>query len=41
VEAQDFAEQFDVDFSIMTLELSAFIKALLEAFGGEADEGTA
>ncbi len=41
VEAQDFAEQFDVDFSIMTLELSAFIKALLEAFGGEADEGSA
>ena len=38
VDAQDFAEQFDVDFSIMTLELSAFIKALLAAFGGEANE---
>ena len=36
VEAQDFAEQFDVDFSIMTLDLSAFISALVEAFGGEA-----
>ena len=35
VDAQDAVEQFDVDFSIMTLELSAFIKALLEAFGGE------
>lgn len=35
VDAQDAAEQFDVDFSIMTLELSAFIKALVEAFGGE------
>jgi recombination associated protein RdgC len=34
-DAQDFAEQFDVDFAIMTLELSAFISALLDAFGGE------
>ncbi len=29
------AEQFDVDFAIMTVELSAFIAALLAAFGGE------
>ena len=35
VDAQDAAEQFDIDFAIMTLELSAFIKALMEAFGGE------
>ena len=35
VDADDAAEQFDVDFSIMTLELSAFIKALVKAFGGE------
>ena len=35
VEAEDVAEKFDVDFSIMTLELSAFIKAVLSAFGGE------
>lgn len=41
VEAQDFAEQFDVDFSIMTLELSVFIKALMTAFGGENDERSA
>ena len=35
VDADSMAEQFDVDFSIMTLELSAFIKALTAAFGGE------
>lgn len=31
----DAAERFDVDFSIMTLELSALIQSLLGAFGGE------
>lgn len=31
------AEQFDADFAIMTLELNAFIKALISAFGGESD----
>lgn len=31
------AEQFDADFAIMTLELKAFISALLGAFGGEDD----
>ncbi len=35
VYTEDDAERFDVDFSIMTLELSAFIKSLLAAFGGE------
>lgn len=31
-------EQFDIEFSIMTLELSAFIDAMIDAFGGvEAD----
>ena len=34
IEADDVAAQFDVDFSIMTLELSAFISALADAFGG-------
>ncbi len=29
------AEQFDVDFAVMTLELKGFIAALLNAFGGE------
>lgn len=33
-EAEDAAAQFDVDFSIMALELSAFIEALVAAFGG-------
>jgi len=35
VETEDEAQRFDVDFSIMTLELSLFIKQLFEAFGGE------
>jgi recombination associated protein RdgC len=35
VNAEDAAEQFDVDFSVMSLELSAFIKDLFNAFGGE------
>jgi recombination associated protein RdgC len=38
VNAQDAAEQFDVDFSIMTLELSALIAAITDAFGGENKE---
>jgi recombination associated protein RdgC len=34
------AEQFDIEFSIMTLELSAFIEAMSNAFGGiEAKAG--
>lgn len=32
-----FEEQFDSDFSIMTLELSAFIQALIKAFGGTTE----
>ncbi len=35
VDAQDAAEQFDVDFSIMTQELSALIKDITDVFGGE------
>ncbi len=35
LEAEDVAQQFDVEFSIMTLELSEFFKALIAAFGGE------
>ncbi|MGZ5031144.1 MAG: recombination-associated protein RdgC, partial [Methylobacter sp.] len=34
-EAGSEAEQFDVDFSIMSLELSNFLPRLLELFGGE------
>ena len=34
VDADDAAARFDVDFSIMALELSAFIKELTAAFGG-------
>ncbi len=33
--AEDAVEQFDVDFSIMTLELAGFTNALMAAFGGE------
>ncbi|UTW45889.1 recombination-associated protein RdgC [bacterium SCSIO 12696] len=35
VYTSDSAERFDVDFSIMTLELADLIKGLLAAFGGE------
>lgn len=34
-EASSEAEQFDVDFSIMSLELANFLPRLLELFGGE------
>lgn len=34
-EADDAAAQFDVNFSIMTLELANFLPRLLEIFGGE------
>jgi recombination associated protein RdgC len=34
IEGDDVATRFDADFAIMTLELSAFIGALIEAFGG-------
>lgn len=34
-EAEDEIAQFDVDFSIMSLELANFLPQLLEAFGGE------
>lgn len=35
VDAENEAERFDVDFSIMSLELSNFLPRLLEVFGGE------
>lgn len=35
VEASNEAERFDIDFSILTLELSGFIPRLLALFGGE------
>jgi len=40
-EAEDVATRFDVDFSIMALELSRFIEALVDAFGGvDANESS-
>ena len=35
VDTEDAAAQFDVDFTIMTLEISRFLEALLPIFGGE------
>jgi len=35
IETYDEVEQFDVDFSIMSLELANFLPRLMELFGGE------
>ena len=35
IDTDDEAEQFDVDFSIMSLELANFLPRLVELFGGE------
>ncbi|TVO79020.1 recombination-associated protein RdgC [Sedimenticola selenatireducens] len=37
-ESEDAATRFDVDFSLMSLELQRFITDLIEIFGGLADE---
>ncbi|MGH8497651.1 MAG: recombination-associated protein RdgC [Methylococcales bacterium] len=37
VDTQEKSDLFDVHFSIMSLELAAFLPAFLELFGGEAD----
>ncbi len=34
LDVQDAAAQFDIEFSVMTIELAAFIDALVTAFGG-------
>ena len=37
-EADDAASRFDVDFSLMGLELRRFISRLVATFGGVAEE---
>ncbi len=37
-EAQDSDEQFAIEFSVMTLELTSFIKHLIAALGGISTE---
>lgn len=39
VDADDAVARFDADFALLTLELSRFIPALLDAFGGEDLDG--
>ncbi|MFT4608089.1 MAG: recombination associated protein RdgC [Urechidicola sp.] len=39
-EVDDVAGQFDVDFTIMTSELSQFVTALMSALGGETESTT-
>ena len=34
VEADGAAQKFDIEFSVMTIEIEAFLKQLIEAFGG-------
>lgn len=41
VDTQDAADQFDVDFSIMSLELSGLIAAITDALGGENQDALA
>ncbi len=38
IEADSVAEQFDADFSVMTLTLQKFIKELVDALGGLSEE---
>jgi recombination associated protein RdgC len=40
IDTDSEAEQFDVDFSIMSLELANFLPCLLELFGGENKAGS-
>ncbi|MDN6229045.1 MAG: recombination-associated protein RdgC, partial [Enterobacterales bacterium] len=38
IDRDDYAQRFDADFILMTSELAALIKNIIEALGGESEK---